>query len=485
MSRVQLTKEEAIAKIDQYLDKKFDEIVSEICNEFIATMNENAAAGRKQIKGKISFGYRFYDDFAEISTELDTDAISETIFQSRPNESSIPWKQIVKYTNRWNMDCPMGKANKKVLSFALKKDFGLFSFKTPTYQKFVDEITKRLSKFGVQLGFNLVSGIFCRIYYRCNIPADYVQQPLFEIKAPLSIDQKIEKAKATIRQYLQNLNYTDEDIEEMTATFPNGIMYKTNITSGGRTILFAQSIDAFSVKTMCLIGRIAKTISSKIKETVEHYNASHGADSRFNIDNDNDLHLYLKDRPYSESDDLCAILRDRAKEMANLLCFPEISDIFDFIHQTSVEQAEKTLSTLIKDAEFDTEVERIDDGKIVLFSLHVNLEELQRMVVIDYSIIPYQSYMSIALLFGRVQETNRAIVKQRVQIYNVEHENDFQFILTDAQDEFDGILMLKRILPYNDQTNVEIELTHMAAHVVRLCKTTEVQAFTAYSYPLE
>lgn len=201
MSRVQLTKEEAIAKIDQYLDTKFDEIVSEICDEFIATMNENAAAGRKQIKGKISLGYCGYlPSFAQYSTAVDRSVISQIIFQSIATDS-IPYKKMVKYTNRWDLNYQEDEQSKeKVFHFAVRKSVFGFFVNTATYHKFVTEITNRLSRFEAKLTFKGVGLWKLEMSYRCAIPANYKPQPLS--KESNLVAQK-ERAKAVLEKINQ------------------------------------------------------------------------------------------------------------------------------------------------------------------------------------------------------------------------------------------------------------------------------------------
>lgn len=48
MSREQLTKKEAIIKIDEILEEQFNLCVQATYNELIETVNENARAGEKK-----------------------------------------------------------------------------------------------------------------------------------------------------------------------------------------------------------------------------------------------------------------------------------------------------------------------------------------------------------------------------------------------------------------------------------------------------
>lgn len=66
MSRVQLTKKETITKIDEILEEQFNLCVQATYNELIETVNENARAGRKKIKGTLIVGFNPKNSYEDI-----------------------------------------------------------------------------------------------------------------------------------------------------------------------------------------------------------------------------------------------------------------------------------------------------------------------------------------------------------------------------------------------------------------------------------
>ncbi|MBR5438674.1 MAG: hypothetical protein IKV61_00455 [Clostridia bacterium] len=193
MSRVQLTKKEAIEKIDAILEKEFAWCVSETYNDLIKTVNENARAGKKKLKGSLVVGFNpKYKDSEDIRFDIASkDVVHLWIATLGGKRASL--KKIEKFTDKYDLFA-WDYEDYYTFAFKLFSD-SLFGGMTKTGKMFAQQLNALLVGTGMKLSFKsdvLVSR--CRINYVCKIPDGY--KPKQELSS-------------------ENINNKESDIDEV------------------------------------------------------------------------------------------------------------------------------------------------------------------------------------------------------------------------------------------------------------------------------
>ncbi len=149
MSRIQLTKKEARARIDAILEEQFNLCVQATYNELIQILNENARAGKKKIKGILIVGFNpFASDSEDIVFDIDKNEIVQ-LWSDTLGGRRASLKTLEKYPKKYDVFC---WHYDKYCTFALKFFTGWLPWsKTNTGKLFVSKLNEKLAGSGMKI----------------------------------------------------------------------------------------------------------------------------------------------------------------------------------------------------------------------------------------------------------------------------------------------------------------------------------------------
>ena len=251
MSRVQLTKKEAKARIDEILEKQFDLCVNATYNELIAILNENAIAGKKRVAGVLTVGFNpMFSDENIIFDIYQKKEIVE-IWSASRKEANPNLKSLERYTSRYDIFC---WDYNQYYDFGFKFFTGFLPWsKTKTGKLFTKKLSEKLSDCGMKTlcWWNGMVTDF-KICYSCNIPKGYVPKANIN-KEKMSVDE----CRKALIQYFSNL-----DLDMQYHETDCGAYYSTPIkrNSDSRTLQLDCWMDAskYVVSIFINIGRAAE-----------------------------------------------------------------------------------------------------------------------------------------------------------------------------------------------------------------------------------
>ena len=269
MSKVQLTKNQAIMKIDEVLESEFIMCVGDTYNELIETVNQNAKAGTKKKRGTVVVGYNpFNVDYEDIRFDIDKDSVID-LWLATLGGRRARLKQIEKFTSKFDLFC-WDYDNYHTFGFKLFTG-GLFGGMTKTGKRFVQELNALLSGTGMRLSFQwcgLVS--VCKINYTCVIPNGY--QPKKKLGQTNSMS--VESVQATVKKYLDKIDWDGSyneiesgamfDIMLESKNLPKEVRWGGLVNAQNSTIMIALDLGRAPSDKQDVINALIDSCNSKI-----------------------------------------------------------------------------------------------------------------------------------------------------------------------------------------------------------------------------
>lgn len=210
MSRLQLTKKEAIVKIDEILEGQFNLCVAATYNELIETVNENARAGRKKVKGTLIVGFNPRNqNYEDICFDIEKGDIVNLWYATLGGKRAN-LKQLEKFTSKYDLFC-WDYDDYHTFGFKLFTG-GLFGGMTKTGKMFVQQLCQMLSDCGMRLSFKwdgLVTD--CKINYTCNIPNGYVPKERIGASRGMSVEEAQDALQAYFSKFDWGENYSETE----------------------------------------------------------------------------------------------------------------------------------------------------------------------------------------------------------------------------------------------------------------------------------
>lgn len=324
MSRVQLTKTEAIEKIDEILDREFKYFIGLVYDEIVSVINENARVGKKKVKGRLEVGYNpFNEETEHIRFDLDKKEIHD-IWKSTLGGKAKNLNDLKKFTKKYDLFC---WDYDKYYTFAFKfQDDGIFGSKlTKTGNEFVLKLNSMLGRFGARVKYKrtfMVSRMI--IEYVCDIPNGY--QPKEKLGETTKVG--VADVRETIGNFLDEMDWGDTYSE-----IGGGAMFNVYVESKELNRSVGVGAMAKAKESMLMIqitlGNVSREDLAEVENLVAKYNETKTEDDfQANIDadgNDYDPILsIIKFVDFENCEELYEKLADGLKKASQLLRSKEL-----------------------------------------------------------------------------------------------------------------------------------------------------------------
>ena len=169
MGNIQLTKKEAIQRIDEILVDKFEKCVKATCNHILEIAHDNYEAKRKKISGRIFVGLDFFNpNDCTVNFNFNKEEIIN-LWAAAPGRNDLT--TIERFTKKFDL---FAMDYENIQNFSFRFFDGWFGFPTKTFKQFQNRLKEILSHYGIKIscGKAWVTSVI-KVSYRCNLQKDF------------------------------------------------------------------------------------------------------------------------------------------------------------------------------------------------------------------------------------------------------------------------------------------------------------------------